>query len=156
MNRNNGFLNFVCACIPGVGLMYNGLIKKGLSILFLFMAVDFLGDTLWLSSISTVILVPLWFYSFFKTYEVNKRLRNGEYIQDEFLFGGDVTGELSGKLNGKYEVIFGVLFIAVGALAILNRYFGPMVYNLRRIGGPVIFIVIGLFILYKSFMKDEK
>lgn len=157
MERNNGFLNFICACIPGVGLMYNGLIKKGISILVLFCGVKFLCNMLWLNSLETLINLPLWFYSFFKTYEVNKRLRNGEYIQDEFLFvGNSIDGDLGFRLNGKYELIVGGIFIAIGIIAILNRYFGSYIYNLKRIGGPMIFIGIGAFILYKSFAKEDK
>lgn len=39
MKRKHGFLLFIAACIPGCGEMYQGYMKRGISILTAFCAV---------------------------------------------------------------------------------------------------------------------
>ncbi|WP_051623703.1 hypothetical protein [Clostridium hydrogeniformans] len=156
MNRNNGFLNFIFACIPGVGLMYNRLIKMGLSILILFMLSINLLDFIGLNDLTTVVIVPLWFYSFFKTFEVNRRILNGEFIEDKFIFVED------SNINIKADStkVLGVVFIILGGVALLNRTLHEFLdYRMLRIIrgylGPILFIILGVIILIFSLNKND-
>lgn len=156
MNRTNTFLNFIFAFIPGVGFMYNGLYKMGISIMILFFIAAGIGDFLIMDTFAAAIMVPLWFYSFFKTFEINRRLLSGEYIEDKFLFTN--TQEISFK--GNYTRYIGIAFVFIGAYALLRRFaedfldFRIMDYVSSYIG-PVIFIIIGAWILTKGLSKNK-
>ncbi len=147
MNRN-GFVNFICACIPGVGYMYNGLLKKGLELLIIFLLVPVVLDIIGLSSLEAVIMVPLWFYSFFGTYSVVNRQQSGEAIQDESIFLGN-KGLNMKNANMK---ICGFGLILLGTLSILNRILKDMDiwYMVRSYVAPIVFIALGVYILLKN------
>ena len=64
MKRKHGLLLFIAACIPGCGEMYQGYMKRGVSILTAFCAVFALAVFLEIGALS-VLMMPLWLFSFF-------------------------------------------------------------------------------------------
>ena len=156
MNMNNRFLNFLFACIPGVGLMYNRLIKQGLSILILFMISISLLDFIGLGSLAPILIVPIWFYSFFKTFEVNRRVLSGEFIEDKFLFIENSNIEMKADSTK----ILGIIFIILGGIAlvdrVINQFWGYRILRMiRGYLGPIAFIVLGIVILIFSLSRTD-
>lgn len=151
MYRNNGFLNFIFACIPGVGYMYNGLLKKGVEILTIFIAAPILLDLFMLGDLIPLVIVPLWFYSFFSTYNIIRRREAGEVIEDQsVLFGTDKIKLQQGNMK-----LLGVILILVGAFSIASRILRELhIWNvIRGYAAPVVFIILGLYILVKNIKE---
>ncbi|MHC1686016.1 MAG: hypothetical protein AB6733_24325 [Clostridiaceae bacterium] len=146
--RQNGFLTFIFSLIPGAGMMYMGLTRMGAEILLIFLGAAMLGDMI--SFPAFLIMVPLWFYSFFKTYEYGRKIERGEYIQDKsILFGeGNVMSTMSNNSGIK---IFAVILIIFGSLSLVNRIFQELnIYHyVKGYMTPLVFIAIGLYILFK-------
>ena len=71
MKRKHGLLLFIAACIPGCGEMYQGYMKRGVSILTAFCAVFALAVFLEIGALS-VLMMPLWLFSFFDSYNLRK------------------------------------------------------------------------------------
>lgn len=164
MQNRNGLLTFIAACIPGVGYMYNGLIKKGAQILLLFMLIDPVFHFVGLGFLSALIKIPFWFYTFFDTFSVTRRIDRGEFIPDsEFIFKnyvdmdnfGEKNSIFSGKINKQGWMIIGAGLIGLGVLALFNQLFiNNDIYKWFRFHAtqyfmPILFIVIGGLILTK-------
>jgi len=165
MNNRNSFLTFVTACIPGVGYMYHGLIKKGVQVLFLYMLIGPILYFIGLGFLSHLIKICIWFYTFFDTFAVSNKIKRGEYVPDsEFIFKNYVNTENSysvtptwnERINRQGWVILGSFLIILGILSILNQVFiDSDIYKYIRSYAsqyfiPIIFIVIGVLILFRK------
>ncbi len=85
MTRKNPFLLFLSACIPGCGQMYQGYMKRGLSLMSLFAVIIGLATWLYFGQLALALPV-LWLYSFFDTYNLSRALQNGEAEPDAYPF----------------------------------------------------------------------
>ncbi|WP_369284133.1 hypothetical protein [Oscillibacter sp. GMB15532] len=83
MTRKNPFLLFLSACIPGCGQMYQGYMKRGLSLMSLFAVIIGLATWLYFGQLALALPV-LWLYSFFDTYNLSRALQNGEAEPDAY------------------------------------------------------------------------
>lgn len=152
--RKNSFLNFICACMPGVGFMYNGLIKKGISVLVLFMIAIEIPGMVYINSLQLVLALPIWFYSFFSTFDVYKRINNGEYIEDKVIIGEETLGNIIISKNFRRGI--GIVLIILGIFACIRslsydfNIIPNFEYRFRKYVGPVVLIALGAFILKKS------
>lgn len=121
--KKSRLFSLLCACWPGAGEMYLGLMNRGLAIMLLFwgiVAVGVLGF-----SVIIFILPVIWFYSFFDTLT----LRNLDYYaltelqeQDEYFFR-DLMGDkydLPGAVR-KYHLFFGLALIVCGGFFLYDR-----------------------------------
>ena len=63
----NGFLTFCCAFIPGAGQMYQGYMKRGLSLITMFCVAFGAGTLL---GVLYVAMPIVWMYSFFDTFNL--------------------------------------------------------------------------------------
>jgi TM2 domain-containing membrane protein YozV len=83
MSRKNPFLLFLSACIPGCGQMYQGYMKRGVSIMSTFALI--IGLSTWLYFGQLALALPvLWLYSFFDTYNLRRALQNGTAAPDAY------------------------------------------------------------------------
>ena len=64
----NGFLTFCCAFIPGAGQMYQGYMKRGLSLILTACCIGMVSSLL---NPVLLLLVVVWMYSFFDTFNLN-------------------------------------------------------------------------------------
>ena len=158
--KRNSFLNFICACIPGVGFMYNGLIKKGISVLVMFMIALEVPSMLYIHSLQPILALPIWFYSFFTTFDVYKRINNGEYIDDKVIIGEETLENII--ISKNFRKVIGVALIVIGAFACMRsisedfNIIPHFEYRFRRYVGPVALIALGFFILMKSKNHEVK
>lgn len=167
MERRNGFLTFLASLIPGVGYMYLGLIRKGAEALLIFMLIPPVLRFIGLGFVSNLFTIPLWFYTFFDTFNIAKRMDRGEYVPDsEFIikrnsgsFDSDINN-LGNKIYSKldrsgWKVVAWALII-LGTMALLNKAFvGNNVYYILKSYVntyfiPVILILGGIYMLTKN------
>lgn len=149
-------INFLCSLIPGVGFMYNGLYKKGISFLVLWFLIIKFDHFLGLGLFSPIILIPIWFYCFFKTFDVNRKVRKGEYVEDNFLFS---NANEKYNIKGNSSMYIGIALVVIGALSILSNLLKDLNidFNIMHYIGPyfvpLIFIIIGIYVLLTGFRK---
>ncbi|WP_055669216.1 hypothetical protein [Desnuesiella massiliensis] len=151
MNRNDRFVNFILACIPGVGYMYNGLLLKGLELLGIFIMAPVILDFAALDELTPVIMVPLWFYGFFDTFNVARRREAGEVIQDRgFILGNNRA--FNGQLQDNSMKFIGILLIILGILSLTNRILRTMnlMFIVKSYLIPIFFILLGIYIIFKD------
>ncbi|WP_238915769.1 hypothetical protein [Clostridium sp. YIM B02555] len=165
MNNRNSFLTFITACIPGVGYMYHGLIKKGVQVLFLYMLIGPILSFIGLGFLSHLIKICIWFYTFFDTFSISNKIKRGEYVPDsEFIFKNYVNTEnlynenpsWNERINKQGWVTLGSFLIILGALSILNQIFidNDIYKYIRSYASqyfiPIALIIIGISILFKK------
>lgn len=78
----NGILTFICAFCPGAGQMYQGYMKRGLSLITLFCCFAGAGALL---NILLVGMPIVWMYSFFDTFNLRAQLGAGNAPADDYL-----------------------------------------------------------------------
>lgn len=169
--KKNGFFTFCCALVPGCGQMYQGYMKRGLSLMAWFCAVIGLAVLLRLDFI-LVILPVIWFYSFFDAFNIRslspeQRAAFGDSFipNSKWLSGHE---ELAGKINvskvaGWALVVLGVLMLGnrlwQGLLSFAYDYFRPLVVVLDALPAVLIgvaVVVLGLYILRKGAAPKEE
>lgn len=119
MNKKSGFLSFCFAFIPGAGNMYHGYMKRGISIMAIFM----LSITL-ISTFSGVMFplltVVIWFASFFDSFNVAQYTpEEREAHPDDWLWNQIEVGQ--NKWNVSHQRVIGVVCIVLGAWLCLDQ-----------------------------------
>lgn len=124
MHKKNVFWNFCFSCIPGGGQMYQGFLKRGLSIMVLFFG------TLALITFSridelTFVLPVIWFYGFFDGINRNS-LSDEEFakIEDGYLFADE---EFDGLNLKKLRIPVAFLMICVGCYSLIRLFIQGLV-----------------------------
>ena len=118
--------------IPGVGQMYLGFMKQGLSILTATCLLSFLS--IWLEIGALMIFFPIiWFYSFFDAINKNSMCDEDFYaLEDDYCFHlEEISALLARIIHGKQKLILAILLIFVGADILLKNF----MYYLRILFG---------------------
>ena len=114
MKRKHGLLLFIAACIPGCGEMYQGYMKRGISILTAFCAVFALAVFLEIGALA-VLMLPVWLFSFFDSYNLRAQAEADAAPPDGYLFGlSDVDSRQMSALLQKRHSLVGWGLVAVG------------------------------------------
>ena len=74
MTHRNGFLLFISSCLSGCGQMYQGYMKRGLSLLLAFCLILFASTYFFLGALA-LFLPVIWLYAFFDSYALRSRRR---------------------------------------------------------------------------------
>ena len=74
--KKNGILTLLFACIPGAGQMYQGYMKRGLSLLLAFCLILFASTYFFLGALA-LFLPVIWLYAFFDSYALRSQLAAG-------------------------------------------------------------------------------
>ncbi|MEG0178762.1 MAG: hypothetical protein RR573_02980 [Oscillospiraceae bacterium] len=164
--KKNKFFTFCFAFIPGCGQMYQGYMKRGLSIMLAFCAV--IGVSVILNIGVICVLLPIiWAYSFFDTYNI----RN---YSDEQLFENPDKFMLDGinfnwkKLTVNGHKWLGISVLLLGIYLLYINLVRPLIYNvlinvfelywlsdiLRYI--PTLAVAMLLIVLGVRLIKGEK
>lgn len=118
--KKNLFLTFCFSFVPGAGQMYQGYMKRGISIMILF------GFVVALTSISStpILAIPLpiiFAYSFFDTYNIRNNILNEKTPKDEYIWNDFKDDNvLKDFRNKKINNIFGILLVFIGIYILLN------------------------------------
>ena len=115
MKRKHGLLLFIAACIPGCGQMYQGYMKRGVSILTAFCAVFALAVFLEIGALA-VLMIPLWLFSFFDSYNLRGQTdAQAEANPDAYLFGlSDMDSRRMSDLLQKRHSLVGWGLVILG------------------------------------------
>ena len=126
----NGFLTFCCAFIPGAGQMYQGYMKRGLSLILTACLIGMVGSLL---NPVLLLLVVLWMYSFFDTFNLRAQIIADTAPEDDYLVHFDPRDKRLARALLDSHKLVGWLLIAFGALIayqnLIMNTLGDLVYR---------------------------
>ena len=167
MTPKNGFLLFIASCLSGCGQMYQGYMKRGLSLLLSFFLVIFVSTYFYLGTLA-LFLPVIWLYAFFDSYALRSQLSAGTAPEDAFLFGlSDMDSKRLGALLHKRHSLIGWVLVAVGVYMLYDMlmgqlsnlffgWFGEWLYSLLRYGLPRVVITVLVILLGLWFIRGPK
>lgn len=159
----NKFWTVVWAMVPGAGQMYQGLMKRGVSLMALFAGVIMVAALAYLSAL--VFLLPvIWFYAFFDTLNrINMTVEELQMQPDTFLFVGAYPSKgtpagIVKLLDGRHTLLGVALILFAVWLAVklvVDQILYPFIpHEIRYIVGqlpslliPILCIAIGVKLL---------
>ncbi len=111
----NGILTLIFAFIPGAGQMYQGYMKRGLSLIGMFCA----GCAAMILIEGFVMVLPvIWMYSFFDTFNLRSQLGAGDAPQDDYLVHFNWKDESLKLFLMDSHKLVGWALIGLGALVL--------------------------------------
>ena len=130
MKRKSGFLTFCLAFCPGAGQMYQGYMKRGTSLVVLFMLIIMLGTLLNMTPVALFALV-VWMYSFFDTFNIRSRIIANEPMEpDAWLVDpASLAGGNWKTLVEKRHRVLGIALVAIGAYALYSNFIAPVLWG---------------------------
>ena len=164
MTPKNGFLLFIASCLSGCGQMYQGYMKRGVSLLLSFFLVIFVSTYFYLGTLA-LFLPVIWLYAFFDSYALRSQLSAGTAPEDAFLFGlSDMDSKRLGALLHKRHSLIGWVLVAVGVYMLYDMlmgqlsglffgWFGEWLYSLLRYGLPRVVITVLVILLGLWFIR---
>jgi hypothetical protein len=165
VQKRSSFLTFMSALIPGLGYMYLGLMKKGIQAMVIFFLIEPLFNFIGLGWLADIILIPLWFYLLFDTFNIAHKLDRGEFVSDsDFIFNQyhhlnkkeNLNDDTIKNIRDRGSLIIGSVLVIVGTLSIINKLFpNNAIYDFikQSIGTyfvPVLFVFLGIYLLIKK------
>ena len=112
--KKNGILTLLFALIPGAGEMYQGYMKRGLSLITMFCLFVVIGvSTLQVLTIGCAIV---WMYSFFDTFNLRAQIGAGTAPEDDYLVHFDPQDKRLARMMMDSHKLVGWCLIAIGAL----------------------------------------
>ena len=157
MTPKHGLLFFITSCLSGCGQMYQGYMKRGLSLLLLFFVILAVSGFLGLAALAFFLPV-VWLYAFFDSYN----LRTGAQPADDFLFDlSDLDSQRMAKLLRSRHSLIGWALILVGGWMLyrmlLNRlgwlpgewsyWLYDLLYDLPRLVITILVIALGIWFI---------
>ena len=112
--KKNGILTFLFAFVPGAGQMYQGYMKRGLSLITLFFLCIMAGMLLLEPLVLTALIV--WMYSFFDTFNLRAQISMGTAPEDDYLVHFDPQDKRLARMMMDSHKLVGWCLIAIGAL----------------------------------------
>lgn len=178
-HTKNKFLTVLCAFIPGAGQMYQGLMKKGISLMLLFTGIIAAAVIFYMGALCALLPV-VWFYAFFDALNrINLTVDELKLVEDKFLFVGDITTRLP-KTDGylaqivrKRHVIIGWVVILLAIWLLLNvtvsgsyslayilpgevaRWIRTIIRTLPTMVLPLICLFVGIRLVKGSSKKSD-
>ena len=130
MKRKSGFFTFCLAFCPGAGQMYQGYMKRGTSLVVLFMLIIMLGTLLNMTPVALFALV-VWMYSFFDTFNIRSRIIANEPMEpDAWLVDpASLAGGNWKTLVEKRHRVLGIALVAIGAYALYSNFIAPVLWG---------------------------
>lgn len=126
----NGLLTLLFAFIPGAGQMYQGYMKRGLSLMLMCCAICVLAV---LFSPIAFFLLLVFMYSFFDTLNLRAQIALGNAPADDYLVHLDPKDKRLARLLLDSHKLVGWLLIAFGALIayqnLIMNTLGDLVYR---------------------------
>lgn len=127
--KKNKVYTFLLSFMPGAAEMYMGFMKKGISIMILFLIVAYVG-LVWAQEIGLFACVLVWFYSFFHARNlVACEEEDFQNLQDEFIWASFIDGkdiQISNPTLRKW----GAGILIVFGVVLLWENFSRVIYSL--------------------------
>lgn len=167
MKEKHGILLFLTSCMSGCGQMYQGYMKRGISMLLLFFTL--LAVAGFLSMPPVAFFLPVvWLYAFFDSYNLRSRIAGGSAPEDEFLFGlSELDSQRMAALLRRRHSIIGWVLVALGVYMLydilMNQldfffggWFGSYLYSLLRYDLPRLVVTVLVIWLGVWFLRGPK
>ena len=126
----NGFLTFCCAFIPGAGQMYQGYMKRGLSLILTACLIGMVSSLL---NPVLLLLVVVWMYSFFDTFNLRAQIIADTAPEDDYLVHFDPRDKRLARALLDSHKLVGWALIALGAMVayqnIIMRVLGDVMWR---------------------------
>lgn len=126
----NGILTFLFAFCPGAGQMYQGYMKRGLSLITMFFVAFGAGTLL---EVLYVAMSIVWMYSFFDTFNLRAQIIADTAPEDDYLVHFDPRDKRLARALLDSHKLVGWLLIAFGALIayqnLIMNTLGDLVYR---------------------------
>ena len=113
--KKNGILTLLFACIPGAGQMYQGYMKRGLSLITMFCLFIIVGSATGLDAL-VVGCIVVYMYSFFDTLNLRAQLAAEKAPEDDYLVHFDPQDKRLARMMMDSHKLVGWCLIAIGAL----------------------------------------
>ncbi len=128
----NGILTFIFAFCPGAGQMYQGYMKRGLSLITMFCLFIMAGSMTGLDEL-VVGCIIVYMYSFFDTFNLRAQLAAEKAPQDDYLVHFNWHDDRMTQFMGESHKLVGWGLIALGALVfyqnIIMRVLGDVMWR---------------------------
>ena len=151
------FVFFCFAVIPGAAQMYMNLFKRGFQMMFGFIGAMVLFSYINTESMIPLIIIPTWFFSFFDSYAIRRRLRRGEMVEDATIFDYNIILQ-NKRAVGMVVLVLGILGV-VNAFedSVLRQIFGGQLYwAIKRSIVPLALVIAGVMVLTKTKKAEEQ
>lgn len=151
-------LFFCYSLIPGAAHMSLGLFRRGLQLMILTFGIFSISIYINLDFIIPIVIIPTWFFSFFESHLLKRKLEKGQIISDEDLFDRQLFDYTVLLRNRR---LIGICIILLGCFSLLktleNGYnwifssvLGNYYYLLRGSFVPVLLILGGIYLILKA------
>lgn len=128
--KKNGILTFLFAFVPGAGQMYQGYMKRGLSLITLFFLCIMAGMLLEPLALTALIV---WMYSFFDTFNLRAQFIAGTAPADDYLVHFNTKDARLTLFFRDSHKLLGWGLIALGGLVayenVIMRVFGDVMWR---------------------------
>lgn len=128
----NGILTFIFAFCPGAGQMYQGYMKRGLSLITMFCLFIMAGSMTGLDAL-VVGCIIVYMYSFFDTFNLRAQLAAEKAPQDDYLVHFNWHDDRMTQFIGESHKLVGWGLIALGAMVfyqnIIMRVLGDVMWR---------------------------
>ena len=111
--KKNGILTLLFAFIPGAGQMYQGYMKRGLSLMLMAAAISMAA--MLIPPIAFALLV-VFMYSFFDTFNLRAQISMGTAPEDDYLVHFDPQDKRLARMMMDSHKLVGWALIALGAM----------------------------------------
>lgn len=148
------FIFFCFAVIPGAAQMYMNLFKRGFQLMFGFIAAFVIFGYINVESLIPLTVIPTWFFSFFDSYAIRRRIKKGEVVEDSEIFDYKTLVE-NKRITGIIMVVLGTLGFAnaIQRFAIVSN--SEIYWAIKRGIIPAALVLAGVYILNRS-KKGER
>lgn len=130
--KKNGILTFLFAFVPGAGQMYQGYMKRGLSLITLFFLCIMAGMLLLLEPLVLTALI-VWMYSFFDTFNLRAQIIAENAPADDYLVHINWKDKRMQDFMMDSHKLLGWGLIALGAMVayqnIIMRVLGDVMWR---------------------------
>ena len=130
--KKNGILTLLFACIPGAGQMYQGYMKRGLSLITMFCLFTIVGSATGLDAL-VVGCIVVYMYSFFDTFNLRAQIIAENAPADDYLVHINWKDKRMQQFMMDSHKLLGWGLIALGGLVayenIIMRVFGDVMWR---------------------------
>lgn len=113
--KKNGILTLLFALIPGAGEMYQGYMKRGLSLITMFSLSVALGAITQIG-VLYIAMPIIYMYSFFDTFNLRAQIGMGTAPEDDYLVHFDPKDKRLAQMLADSHKLLGWALIALGAM----------------------------------------
>ena len=165
MRLIRGLLFFIFSCVPGCGQMHQGYMRRGISQTILTCGLLALAIFLQIGALA-VLIVPLWLYSFFDSYNLRRQRMEGTEDEDAYLFGmSDLDAQRLSELLAKRHSVIGWTLVFIGLYVLydtvvrqlmrgvwnlfpwLDWLYDLLVWDAPRIAVTLLIIALGMWFI---------